>query len=180
MDNLWKKLVLKCDTIQQNIMPEMSPYLLSDLFSNIMQEFYSIMIPKRVKFVLNLNQLTRIEHIIKELKSFFIEGYNINDYLIKNDEYLYRVNLLLKLQISGSKMLINHHQTLNNDDDWKNEYQLNNEPYLGPKALWLIIKARAKAHKHDEIITKYYNKHNTLKLQFKAFKNSVKGYFNSK
>ena len=170
MDMLWQKLVLKCDALNLNIMPNFTQYLFCDLFDLICRQFATLMMPKRLKYVLNLNQLNRVDHAMHEIVSFFIERYNVLPELINENESLYKVNHLLTLQTAGSKTLINHHNTLRQDDDWKDLFEMDTEPFLGPKALWLIIKYRAKHHGHDQVMVQYFKSLNGFKRQFNDFR----------
>ena len=174
MDMLWKKLCTKCDLLNENISPLFTPYILTDFFSLICLDFMKLLIPKRLKYVLNLNQLTRIEYAIAEIQNFLLDCYNIEPILIEQNENLYKLKHLINVQLGGTKILINHHSELEKDEDWAEEYELQTEPYLGPKALWLIIKHRAKHHKHDEKLVKYYEQRSGIKAQVKNFTKAIR------
>merc|ERR1719242_2482538 len=175
MDMLWKKLCTKCDLLNENISPLFTPYILTDFFSSICLDFIKLTIPKREKYVLNLNQLLRIEFAINEIQNFLLDCYNIEAALIQQNENLYRLKHIVNLQLGGTKIITLHHDALDKDPDWTEQYQLDNEPFIGPKSLWLIIKHRVKHHKHDAVLHKYYEEHTGLKAQINHFTQAVRG-----
>ena len=61
MDMLWKKLRTKCNLLNENINPLFTRYILTDFFRLICQDFLKLLIPKRMKYVLNLNQLMKAD-----------------------------------------------------------------------------------------------------------------------
>ena len=175
MDMLWKKLCTKCDLLNENISPLFTPYILTDFFSSICLDFIKLTIPKREKYVLNLNQLLRIEFAINEIQNFLLDCYNIEPVLVQENENLYRLKHIVNLQLGGTKIITSHHDALDKDPDWTEQYQLDNEPFIGPKSLWLIIKHRVKHHKHDDVLHKYYENHTGLKAQINHFTQAVRG-----
>lgn len=174
MDMLWKKLCTKCDLLNENINPLFTPYILTDFFSLICQDFVKLLIPKRMKYVLNLNQLTRIDYAVAELQNFLMDCYNIDETMIVQNEALYRLKFILNIQVMGTELLMNHHLQLSADEDFVEEFELEQEPFIGPKALWLIIRHRVKHHKEDEQLQKYYQEQSGLKAQFKHFTKAVR------
>jgi len=174
MDMLWKKLCTKCDLLNENISPLFTPYILTDFFSLICADFNKLLVPKRLKYVLNLKQLTRIEYAIAEIQHFLLDCYNIEPMLVEQNENLYRLQLMLNVQMGGTQILLNHHSTLCKDEEWADCYDIDTEPFLGPKALWLIIKHRTKSHKQDQTLLKYYQQHSGIKSQIKNFTKAVR------
>lgn len=182
MDTFWKKCVLKCDAIMNNIRPTLTPFILSSFFSFICSSFIKFLIPTQLKFVLNKNQLQRVQHCISEIVGFFVEGYDVDKEYIISDENYYKLQLILRLQLASTKILINHHSELKQDIDFCEKFELKMEPYLGAKSFWLIIKHRVKYHKHDRVLRKYYKANTGIKAQFQILKKKVVCYsiFNSK
>ena len=69
---------------------------------------------------------------------------------------------------------MNHHSELSVDEEYAEQFEIAQEPYIGPKALWLIIRHRVKHHKEDEQLQKYYQEQSGLKAQFKQFTKAVR------